>query len=202
MLIFNSEDAIFASRFYPPARSAAVGFLLSKISHMNEETKHPGGAPTKFKSEYCEQVRKLALLGATDAEIAEFFDVCEATINNWKIDFPEFLESLRAGKIKADSEIANSLYERAKGAEWEEEVAFKVKSIAYEKGKKISEEERIETATVTRRAPPDTQAASLFLRNRRHKDWKEKVEHEHNGKDGTPLVPMIYLPDNGRDKRD
>lgn len=140
---------------------------------MTEETKHPGGRPTKFKPEYCEQARKLSLLGLTDTELAEFFEVNEDTVHEWKKVHPEFSESLRAGKTKADAEIAHSLHDRAKGAEWTEEQPFKVKNITYENGKKVSETEEVITVTVKKKAPPDTQAASLWLRNRRSSKWRD-----------------------------
>ena len=35
----------------------------------------PAGRPSKFKDEYIEQARKLAALGATDQEIADFFEM-------------------------------------------------------------------------------------------------------------------------------
>lgn len=54
-------------------------------------------------SEFNEQARKLCLLGATDSELADFFGVCERTINNWKSEFPAFLQSIDAGKISADA---------------------------------------------------------------------------------------------------
>ena len=40
--------------------------------------------PTLFREIYIEQVYKLALLGAIDKDLADFFDVTERTINNWK----------------------------------------------------------------------------------------------------------------------
>jgi hypothetical protein len=36
-----------------------------------------------------------AQLGATDREVAEFFNVSEQTPNTWKHVHPEFLESLK-----------------------------------------------------------------------------------------------------------
>jgi len=80
---------------------------------MNETKKHAGGRPTKYKPEFNKQVYKLCLLGATDSEIAVFFCISESTLNNWKIDYPEFLESLRAGKDSADCAVAESLYQTA-----------------------------------------------------------------------------------------
>ena len=43
------------------------------------------GRPTKYKDEYCEQAYKLCLLGATDKEMADFFQVSLSTLNLWKI---------------------------------------------------------------------------------------------------------------------
>ena len=86
-----------------------------------------GGRPTDYLPEYCTQVKKLCLLGATDKEIADFFEVTETTINNWKIDHPEFFESIKAGKITADSEVAGSLFKRAMGFEYDEVTFEKIK---------------------------------------------------------------------------
>ena len=61
-----------------------------------------GGHPTDYKPEYPEQARKLCLLGYTDVELAGFFEVCERTINNWKVEHPEFLQSIKSGKVEAD----------------------------------------------------------------------------------------------------
>jgi hypothetical protein len=40
--------------------------------------------PTKYKSEYVQDVEKLCKLGATDKDLADFFSVNEGTINEWK----------------------------------------------------------------------------------------------------------------------
>jgi hypothetical protein len=118
--------------------------------------------PTKYKEEYADQAFKLCLLGATDAEMADFFGVDESTINNWKIKQPEFLESIKKGKLKADAEVADSLHKRAKGYQYDE--------ITYEMG--------METKRVTKEVSPDTGAAMAWLKNRRPKDWRDKQEIE------------------------
>jgi hypothetical protein len=71
------------------------------------------GRPTLYREEYTEQALKLCRLGATDRELADFFDVSEQTINAWKDAHPEFLESLKDGKAKADAEVADKLFRRA-----------------------------------------------------------------------------------------
>jgi hypothetical protein len=72
-----------------------------------------GGQPTAYKDVYAEQARKLCLLGYTDLEMADFFSVCEATINNWKLAHPEFLESIKKGKVFADTDVVTSLHDKA-----------------------------------------------------------------------------------------
>ncbi len=73
--------------------------------------------PTKYQEAYAEQARKLCLLGYTDAELADFFEVSESTINKWKLDYPEFSESIKKGKAVADAEVSDRLcHERCNSA--------------------------------------------------------------------------------------
>lgn len=74
---------------------------------------HPGGRPSMYNPSMNDQVIKLCRLGATDKEIADFFNTTETTINNWKLKEPEFLESLKEGKIQSDLKVASSLYGKA-----------------------------------------------------------------------------------------
>lgn len=53
------------------------------------------GRPTDYQESYNEQAEKLCKLGATDAELADFFDIAESTLNNWKSEYPEFMESIK-----------------------------------------------------------------------------------------------------------
>ncbi len=57
----------------------------------------------KYKSEYAKTARKLcAQCGYIDIQLAEWFDVTEKTINNWKLAHPDFAEALRVGKAETD----------------------------------------------------------------------------------------------------
>lgn len=126
------------------------------------------GRPTKYKPEFCETAYRLCLLRAKDTELADFLGIAESTIYEWKKEYPEFSEAITRGKIVADANVAKSLYDRAIGATYYEEQAFKLK-----KGKDL---EVIEVVKLEKQAPPDTQAASLWLRNRRSADWNDKSE--------------------------
>ena len=139
------------------------------------------GRPSKYKEEYNEQAYKLCLLGATDAKLADFFDVTEQTINNWKIEFPEFFESLKKGKVIADATIAEGLYNRAKGAVINVQQAIKLKDSQFNsEGRKISEEERIEVVDLIQEVPPDTAAGLFWLKNRNPEMWRDKREYNDN----------------------
>lgn len=116
-----------------------------------------------YKYEYDEQARKLCLLSATDAELADFFGVSESTINLWKLSHESFSESIRKGKIMADANISDRLYQRAMGYSHDEEKIFNNQGEAL----------RVETI---KHYPPDTSAIRLWLLNRRPKDWRANVE--------------------------
>lgn len=160
---------------------------------MSEES-NPVGRPTEYNSSHVQDVFKLALLGATDAEMAEFFNVSEVTVNAWKKKHPEFLKSMQEGKLKADTQVAHKLYDKALGAEWVEQQAFKVRNQS-ESGVFT---EDVKVVEVKRVAPPDTQAISLWLRNRQGGKWRDKVDHEHSGKDGKPIDVLVTPVDFAR----
>lgn len=147
-----------------------------------------GGAPTKYKNEYDEQAYKLCLLGATDEELADFFNVTETTVNNWKISFPTFFESIKKGKRIADAEVADRLYQRAKGFEHPSE---EIKVISMAGAGSV-----IERVPIIKVYPPDTTAAIFWLKNRQPRQWRDKqdIDHTTNGNDlpSVPHVEIIY----------
>lgn len=70
------------------------------------------GRPFKMDQVNLEQVEIIASLGLTDEEIAIILGISERTLNYWKKN-PEFLQSLKRGKTKADFQIIQSLYKKA-----------------------------------------------------------------------------------------
>lgn len=146
-----------------------------------------GGRPTKYKPEYNEQAYKLCLLRHTDEELAEFFEVDESTINNWKVEHEEFLESIRAGKRKADMEVATNLLEGTKDRVVVETQAIKLKDVVYADGKKVSETERVQIVEVERVIPSDFRNQQFWLKNRQSDRWKDKHEYSHDVKNSNPV---------------
>jgi hypothetical protein len=124
--------------------------------------------PTSFKPEYVEQARKLAELGATDREAAEFFKVAESTLYLWKHTQPEFSEALKVGKETADARVEQSLYRRALGYSHD---AVKISTV---------DGEIVQTPYVEH-FPPDTTAAIFWLKNRKPDDWRDRREMAHSG---------------------
>jgi len=140
------------------------------------------GRPTKYDTKFNDQVKKLCLLGAKDTEIADFFDISESTFNLWKKEYPEFSESIKAGKILADANVGQRLYERAMGFEHDSE-EIKVVSM----GKEGSAIERVPIRKIY---PPDTVAAIFWLKNRQSSKWRDKQEIQHSG-EITTITGMV-----------
>ena len=69
----------------------------------------PLGADT-YKPDFDAQAEKLCRLGATDAELADFFGVLVSTINAWKTRHVDFLQALKGGKTEADDRVERALY--------------------------------------------------------------------------------------------
>jgi transcriptional regulator with XRE-family HTH domain len=135
------------------------------------------GRPSKFDPVKCEQARKLSLLGATDKELADFFNVSESTLNKWKLDHPAFSESIKAGKEDADANVANRLYLRALGYEHPDV------HISNYQGE-------VTLTPITKVYPPDPASAIFWLKNRQRAKWREKIDHEHAGPNGGP-IPVV-----------
>ena len=121
-----------------------------------------GGRPTDYKDEYAEQAYNYCLLGATDEQLALFFDVSEQTINNWKKKHQVFSLALKRGKDQADAIIAQSLFHRAKGYSHPEDKIFNDQGIAL-------------VVPTTKHYPPDTTAAIFWLKNRRPDKWRDRI---------------------------
>lgn len=121
------------------------------------------GRPSKYNPEFVAQAAKLCALGATDVEIADFFEVSVATLNRWKAEHDDFCASIKAAKEIADDRVERSLYQRAIGYEHDD---TDIRVIGGE----------IVQTTIRKYYPPDTGACAFWLKNRRKNEWRDKVE--------------------------
>lgn len=121
------------------------------------------GRPTKYKPEYAAQAEKLCRLGATDAQLADFFQVAISTVSLWKVEHPAFSEAVKLPKEEADAKVEQSLYKRAMGYE-HDEVDIRVID-----GKVVE-------TPIRKFYPPDTAAMIFWLKNRKKVEWRDRIE--------------------------
>lgn len=153
--------------------------LRTKMTKRKKESeKKTPGRKSLYKDEYVKQALKLSLLGATDKEMSDFFDVSEQAFNGWKKKYPELLESIKKGKQIADANVASSLYNRAMG--FSKNDCEKV----------FCSNGGIIRAQVSEYYPPDVTAAIFWLKNRKAAMWRDKKESEISGniEIGRPLT--------------
>lgn len=141
------------------------------------EGSKPMGRPSKYKPEYAEQAYKLCQLGATDAQLADFFQVSISTINLWKVEHKNFSESVKLSKEIANERVEQSLYRRAMGYEHDE---VDIRVVANE----------IVQTNIRKYYPPDSTAMIFWLKNRKADEWRDKQETQHSG---TVLIQASQL---------
>ena len=112
--------------------------------------------------------------GLTDEMIAEKLGIATSTFYDYKNKYSEFSETLKKGKEVIDYEVENALLKRALGYEYKE-------ITKEEKWNKLTESyEMVITKEVTKQVPPDTTAQIFWLKNRKPKQWRDKVEADAN----------------------
>jgi transcriptional regulator with XRE-family HTH domain len=143
--------------------------------------------PSKLTDEFIDQAEKIALLGATDVEIAEILGVTERTLTNWKKKSKEFREALSRGKYLADANVADALYHRAIGYK-----ATDTKFATFEGA--ITDEREY-----TKHYPPDAMACMYWLNNRQRKLFQKNPEMEKGADEPIPTKVVFEVVD-GRKK--
>lgn len=123
------------------------------------------GRPPAYKPEYAKQAEKLCLIGATDQELADFFEVEIRTIYRWKHTYPDFSAALIVGKEVADERVERSLYQRAIGYEQDEVKIFMPSGTAAPV-----------YAPFRAKIAADVTAMRLWLVNRRGDRWTDKSQ--------------------------
>jgi hypothetical protein len=102
-----SEQSLASVRLDTPCYGETLQ-RPNKVKRCNGWARHAGallsragakmrvGRPSSYKPEYAKMAFHLRKLGATDADLADAFEVSVVTIDNWKLRYPEFLGSLKA----------------------------------------------------------------------------------------------------------
>lgn len=136
-----------------------------------------GGRPTKYKSEYAKQAGKLCLLGATNVELADFFEVTISTIHQWRVTHEEFSSALKENKEVADRRVEEALYHRALGYTHDQDDI------------RVVEGEIVITET-KKHYPPDSTSMIFWLKNRQPDKWRDKQEIEQTSNVTHNIMPV------------
>jgi hypothetical protein len=134
------------------------------------------GRPPKYKPSFAGQASKLCALGATNADLADFFEVSIRTIERWTAEHEEFCRAVKEAKEAADDRVERSLYQRAVGYSFDSEKVFNNRG-------------EIVRAKTREHCPPDVTAQIFWLKNRRKEVWRDR--HELAGDPEQPLYAVI-----------
>ena len=136
------------------------------------------GRPTDYKPEYDEQARKLCLLGYTNQQLADFFNVDVSTLERW-MKKEHFRGAIKSGREFADSQVVDSLYNRARGY-----VGKEVKTATHEGV-------ITDVKVVDKHIPPDPTSMIFWLKNRQPEMWREKRQESPNESAKNLLTAML-----------
>jgi hypothetical protein len=149
----------------------------------------PAHRPPKYKAEFAKQAKKLCSLGATDQDLADFFEVNTTTIWRWRSVHKDFCNALKVGKGAPDDRVERSLYQRAVG------YSFQAVKIHCPMGTPVITE-------YVEHVPPDPGAAKLWLTNRRPEEWREKTEAKHTLDNSGAFLQIVQtISDRARPKQ-
>jgi hypothetical protein len=112
---------------------------------------------------YPELAFKYCLLGATDVQLCELFDIAVQTLAAWRAEHPLFNRSIIEGRDMADAEVAHSLYRCATGYTREEVKIFQFQGVPV-------------VVPFTQYYAPDVNAAKHWLGVRQRVRWRAPTD--------------------------
>lgn len=130
------------------------------------------------KSKWEEVKNKLVLIegwardGLTNEQIADNLGIGKTTFYRMIKEHSELLEHLKKGKEVIDYEVENALLKRALGYKYEEKTYESIYN------KELDMYTKKLTKRVTKQVAPDTTALIFWLKNRKPKQWRDKVDIE------------------------
>lgn len=123
--------------------------------------------------------------GLTDEQTAHNMGIGYRTLCEWKDKFPQIAQALKKGKAPVDIEVENALLKRALGYTDEETITEIIELPGGKQRKQVRKVKKV--------FPPDVTAQIFWLKNRKPKQWREKVENSVNVdiEDLSPLVELL-----------
>ena len=139
--------------------------------------------------------------GLTDEQIASNMNIHVSTLYSYQNKYSEISESLKKGKEVVDYEVENALLKRAMGYEY-------VETTRETKWNPSTEQfELVESKKVTKHVIPDTTAQIYWLKNRKPKQWRDKVDVDNTDIDSINngiinIANLINNPQKARSESD
>lgn len=141
----------------------------------------PGqGRKSSFDPRFIKTAFQMALLGATNGQMAKAMDISTETLNQWMHKCPEFKQSILEGREMADAQVAKSLFQSATGYSHPELKVF-------------CNDGKITTHRTVKHYPPNATSAIFWLKNRSPEKWRDRQSLEHSGPNGGPIESTNIL---------
>lgn len=102
--------------------------------------------------------------GLSDEQIATNMQIATSTYYDWKKKYPEFSKAIKKGKDIVDFEVENALLKRALGY-----------TITLNE-QKVDKDGCVHDLVKNVHIPGDTTAQIFWLKNRKPKEWRDRVE--------------------------
>jgi hypothetical protein len=160
-------------------RSAA----RANIKKANEQRRKDKRAPTPslYDPRFDLIAYKLGLLGYTLVEIGEALGVSNVTIDTWMEKHSSFKDAVLLSRDRADSAVADSLYRRATGYEYNT-----TKIVVDAKTGMTTQIPYVE------HVPPDPACMIFWLKNRQRDRWRDRVEQKIDAKVEATVTQTDY----------
>lgn len=114
------------------------------------------------------EISKLAEHGATNVQICNLLGISEAVLYVYQEKYIELKEAVTRVKAEANSIVESALFKRACGYDYEESDEHSQVTTTATGSKK--------TITRKKHIPPDTAAATMWLKNRNRKEWSDNSD--------------------------
>lgn len=112
--------------------------------------------------------------GLTEDQIAANMGISRSTLNKWKQEYSDILDTLKKGKEVVDRQVENALLKRALGYTYDE----------------ITKEGGVETKRVTKEVIPDTTAQIFWLKNRMPHKYRDRKDVAIEGEVNNPFKDL------------
>lgn len=120
--------------------------------------------------------------GATDEIVAAKLEISRPTLYKYRKLHKELDKAMKRGKDATDITVENALYKRAIGYRYKETTKELCKDPETGKMKLVV------TKEVVKEIPPEVQAQTFWLKNRKKETWKDKWDLNVGGQGDNPVL--------------